>query len=178
VTSPEEAQAALVQAFGGGSAAVGGRGRWLGIGVVGALLGGLELVVVAVLAHAVLPAPIARVLDVLGVVALVAVIAAVASVLRRRHRLDDRGALLVLGFLAGIVVPLQAVSAVEPLPPLQPVDVDGVGPSYADGRLVLTAATDVPRVRVALREPVRGRELWRHHEVTEIVVSVARPPAG
>ncbi len=150
MTSPEEAQAALVQAFGGGSAAVGGRGRWLGIGVVGALLGGLELVVVAVLAHAVLPAPIARVLDVLGVVALV----------------------------AGIVVPLQAVSAVEPLPPLQPVDVDGVGPSYADGRLVLTAATDVPRVRVALREPVRGRELWRHHEVTEIVVSVARPPAG
>jgi hypothetical protein len=166
----------LIDLFGGTTSPVGGRRRWAWLTVLLVVLGTVELGVVAVLGHAVLPTVAALVLDGVGLVALVGCGAAAASVMVRRHRVGLDEVRLVLGVLGEARVPLSDVVALAPLPPLASVDEASTGPAFGVDCLVLTAGTGLPRVKVGLARPVMVRRLWQRREVVEVVVSLARRP--
>lgn len=166
----------LVEVMGGTAPAAGGRRRWLGLTVLLAVLGAVEVGVVALLGHRFLPAAAAYALDALGLAVLIVSCAATVSAAGARHRIGVRDARLSLGLLGAIAVPLAAVVEVVALPPLAAVEEDATGPRIDGGTLVLTSATGLPRVRLVLARSLAGRLLLRRCEATEVVVSYQPPP--
>jgi hypothetical protein len=152
---------------------VGGRSTWLGVTVLIVALGLVEVAAIAFLGHRFLPTPVAWILDGVGLVLLLIAGMGAASVSWRTHQIGADHVRLVLGYLADIRVPLAGIESVSELPPLTGRDSDRTGPTVAGAELNLTSAAGVPRVCVRMRQPVRGRRLWRHCDVTEVIVTDA-----
>lgn len=152
-------------------ASVGGRRTWLGITALVVCLGAVETGAMSFLAHRFLPTSLAWGVDIVGVAALGVVGTATASVMWRRNRVESDHVLLVLGYLGAIRFPASCVQSTTALAPLAAADTDGLGPTIDGADLVLTAATGLPRVRIVLDSPVRGRRLWQRRDVTAVITS-------
>ena len=168
----------LLDLLGGPAPEAGGRRRWLGLTVMLAALGTIEMGAVAFLGHAFLPPAASLARDIVGLVVVVGSCTATVSVVVRRHHVGGEDVHLVLGLLGAVRVPLAAVAEVIALPPLPAMEVDAIGPTIANGCLTLTAATGVPRVQLVLHRPVTGRRFLRRHDVTQVVASYQRESAG
>ena len=82
-----------------------------------------------------------------------------------------RSVRFVLGYLGGVRAPRDAVASVEGLPPLRPLESDRTGPIFEGGRLVLTAASGIPRAEIRFSLPQSGRRLWQRRPIDAVVVT-------
>jgi hypothetical protein len=158
-----------VQRFG-----LGRRGTWALLLAGVTLVGILEAVALSLLGGAVLPDPVATVLDAVVALGTLTVLTALASPLWSSHRLDDERVRLRLGWLGDVVVPLVRIGSVTryTAPVLQPAQL-GTDFDPATGRLSLVRSGASALVLLELNGDVAARyQGLRHVHARAVLISV------
>lgn len=148
---------------------------WLTVGVT--FVGVAEVIGMAAILHAVLPLPVALLIDVLVAVPTFGLLVTIASALRGRITVDPEFLRLEFGLLGGAEVPRSQIHHAETYvpPAISPV---GLGIDVPVGSLKATASRGGhPRfVRVHLDRPIEVRTaLWRRARASELVMGTGEP---
>ncbi|WP_369370428.1 hypothetical protein AB1046_16750 [Promicromonospora sp. Populi] len=156
---------------------LGGRGPWLALVAGLVVLGGIEVLVLHLIAGALLPVPVALAVDLVAGVLTAALLVAFVSPLWSRHRVAGGVVRFRFGWVGAVDVPLADVAsaAVHRPTTTKPLEL-GVGFDETTGRTSLVRSTASPAVLVELSRPVEGRvQVWRRVRTSSVLVGVASP---
>ncbi|GAB6899930.1 hypothetical protein [Kineosporia succinea] len=146
----------------------------LGVGLIAAM----EIIGVAALLFALLPATPAAVLTAALLTPSLIVLVVMASALSGRIVVGPGVLTLRFGLIGGADVPRSLITRAERFDPttaLTPIGL-GIDVPFGSGRATVTRGGPVHFVRVTLRSPARVRlTVWRHAVANELVLSTSRP---
>jgi hypothetical protein len=150
---------------------------WLTAGVT--LLGAAEVIGIAALVHAVLPASTGCLVDAVIAVPTVVLLMAVASALTGRITVDPEQFRLRFGLLGGAVVPRSQISRAERFVPstINPIGL-GLSVPHGSRQVTVTLGGRAVFVRILLDRPVLVRTaLFRRAGADEFVIATSSPEA-